>query len=445
MQRETEWPDAVACSSLQIRFRVVLIASFWTVLLAFYVFRWTGDVVYTHLLDNVHKMVDGGMNLQPYVHPDCGGHYGVPFEQETPEMFVRWTQFCAMGTIIRFHTNKISDHRPWTWGAEAEAAIQKVLKLRYSLMPTLIAAGQRATLDGTPVVQRLDLTWPELAEEGAGRNDQYLFADGSMLVAPIIPFNGSDPVAKNPTNGTGNASRTVWIPPGQWQDAWGVQGVVQGPRSVRVVDCPMDQIPMWHRKGSLVLTAAPHQSTAEQDWSQLSIEVFLFPIAGSSPPLTPAPPTTVHAEPMVRSWTSEFYDTKSSLSAPPHTPITLEQHRTSGAATVHIGGGAAGRTWMLRIHLLPDEQISSAGIRLDGVSVPFAVRVQHARLMAAGTSTPLISTARTLGSLEPQWAGLLGGSSTDAGSGEISAIGSVVEVEVVSGPDAMRAVQFDVV
>ena len=51
---------------------------------------WTGDVVYTMLLDNIHKSVDGGLSLQPYVHPDCGAHYGVPFEQETPEMFVRW-------------------------------------------------------------------------------------------------------------------------------------------------------------------------------------------------------------------------------------------------------------------------------------------------------------------------------------------------------------------
>ena len=34
-------------------------------------------------------MVNGGLNLQPYVHPDCGAHYGVPFKEETPEMFVR--------------------------------------------------------------------------------------------------------------------------------------------------------------------------------------------------------------------------------------------------------------------------------------------------------------------------------------------------------------------
>ena len=108
-------------------------------------------------------------------------------------------------------------------------------------MPTLVAAGQRATQDGTPVVQRLDLTWPELSAEGASLSDQYLFADGGMLVAPIIPFNGSDPVAKNPTNGKGNSSRGVWVPPGQWQDAWSGE-VVTGPTRIQVVDCPLDRI-----------------------------------------------------------------------------------------------------------------------------------------------------------------------------------------------------------
>ena len=49
--------------------------------------------------------------LQPFVHPDCGAHYGVPFLEETPAMFVRWAQFCAMGSIIRFHTNDCCDHR----------------------------------------------------------------------------------------------------------------------------------------------------------------------------------------------------------------------------------------------------------------------------------------------------------------------------------------------
>ena len=64
-------------------------------------------------------------------------------------------------------------------------SVRRCNAIRYTLMPTLIAAGRRASQDGTPVVQRLDLVWPEHAEDGASRDDQYLFADGTMSVVHV--------------------------------------------------------------------------------------------------------------------------------------------------------------------------------------------------------------------------------------------------------------------
>ena len=127
--------------------------------------------------------------------------------------------------------------------------------------------------------RQLDLPWPELAGDGAARDDQYLCADGTMLVAPIIPFDGSSPVAKNPTRVPGNASRSVWVPPGAWQDGWtGVQ--VSGPRTIQVMDCPMDRIPLWRQNGSVLVSTAPGGATSEQDWDALIAEVFPFPLLG---------------------------------------------------------------------------------------------------------------------------------------------------------------------
>ena len=52
----------------------------------------------------------------------------------------------SSGTVGAWLISRVvSSGSPWTWGAAAQAAIQKVLKLRYTLMPTLIAAGRRAT------------------------------------------------------------------------------------------------------------------------------------------------------------------------------------------------------------------------------------------------------------------------------------------------------------
>jgi hypothetical protein len=287
-------------------------------------------------------------------------------------------------------------------------------------MPTLIAAGRRATDDGTPVVQRLDLTWPELAAEGASRNDQYLFADGGMLVAPIIPFNGSDPVAKNPTNGTGNSSRTVWVPPGSWQDAWSGT-VVAGPKTVQVTECPLDQIPMWPKKGSVLVTAAPAQNTKEQSWDELALEIFPFALGNTDS----AEEDVVQP---LRSYTAHLHDTKAdAMEEVPRTNLRLDQHATSGAATVHIGAGAS-RRWKLRIHLLPGERLSLEGVTVDGVSTPFAVLPQYTAT-TAGKSHALIA---------PQLAVAVDGESAGV-------TGSVLEAVVQASTGVAHTVKFEVI
>jgi alpha-glucosidase (family GH31 glycosyl hydrolase) len=60
---------------------------------------WTGDIHHTALLQNIGYTVDGGVQLKPYVHPDCGGHLG----HNTDDVYTRWIQFCAMSNIIRIH------------------------------------------------------------------------------------------------------------------------------------------------------------------------------------------------------------------------------------------------------------------------------------------------------------------------------------------------------
>jgi hypothetical protein len=179
--------------------------------------------------------------------------------------------------------------------------------MRYKLAPSLIAAGQHVTDTGMPFVARCDLFWPEHATDGAetpikaligvvflsikkmiisqpsqawdkregtggktkgvsvfaGASDptQYIFLNDT-LVAPI--FDGKD----NITN------RTVWIPPGRWQDVWSGATVV-GPKVVLAVQ-PWERQPMWHRAegGLVVLTDRPGLRIEEGDWSSLTLELF---------------------------------------------------------------------------------------------------------------------------------------------------------------------------
>jgi hypothetical protein len=154
---------------------------------------WNGDGV--PLLGSVSSMVDEAVHdLRPYVHSDCGAG------ETNATAVLRWTAHCVLGTILRFHG---ADHSPWLFDNETQAVMRSYLRMRYALAPSLIAAGRTTQRRGLPLAARCDLFWPE--HKPARSNTQYVSTFADALVAPL-----------NETQ----TSRTVWIPPGEWEDAW---------------------------------------------------------------------------------------------------------------------------------------------------------------------------------------------------------------------------------
>eukprot|EP00039_Didymoeca_costata_P024413 m.10222 g.10222 ORF g.10222 m.10222 type:complete len:875 (-) comp4226_c0_seq1:67-2691(-) len=207
---------------------------------------WTGDCV--SLPSSIQSMVDAGVrSFMPYTHSDCGSN--------DARENILWTQHCALGSIFRYH----GEYQPWRWGTELENTIRSYLKMRYKLMPTIISAGKTISDTAFPMVARGDLFWPQ--EHDASTNMQYIFLNDT-LVAPCISVS-----AQNTT------SRTVWIPPGQWTNAWN-GSTVEGPKNVTASQ-PFEQVPMWHRRGGFVVTTpSPNVTVDAQDWSTLVVEAF---------------------------------------------------------------------------------------------------------------------------------------------------------------------------
>jgi alpha-glucosidase (family GH31 glycosyl hydrolase) len=141
---------------------------------------WTGDTYayWSYLKRGIANGVDGGVeSLLPYVNEDLGGHQSHP----TPELYVRYLQYGTLSPITRIHCTKGEDRHPWIFGPEAENIVRDYIKLRYRLLPTIYGAARRAFDDGTPLLRRCDLEWPNFPE--AADDQQFMLGD-DLLVAP---------------------------------------------------------------------------------------------------------------------------------------------------------------------------------------------------------------------------------------------------------------------
>ena len=208
--------------------------------------------------------------------------------------------------------------------------IRNYLQLRYKMLPSLVAAGHEATRAATPIVARCDTLWPEHPE--ARTNDQYIFIRDT-LVAPVW-------------NTTTNLTRrSVWIPPGAWEDGWSGE-TVTGPRTISV-EQPYERIPMWHRKGGLVIVSGDAALRVDdQNWSELTLEAW------------PA----ADAEPVTRSLFERGSDAR--------TDVRLR----TGDGTVQVDVGAASdgaeRGWLLRLHLPPGQRVATAMVDGSTTAAP---------------------------------------------------------------------------
>ncbi|MGD9091753.1 MAG: glycoside hydrolase family 31 protein [Anaerolineales bacterium] len=142
---------------------------------------WTGDTYaqWDYLRWGIENGVDYGiLGLMPYVNEDLGGHIGDP----GPELYVRFVQFGVFSPVTRLHCTRHQTRYPWAFGDQAEKITREYIRLRYRLLPTIYAAARRAYDDGTPILRRNDLYWPEYPQ--AADSSQYLFGE-DLLVAPV--------------------------------------------------------------------------------------------------------------------------------------------------------------------------------------------------------------------------------------------------------------------
>jgi alpha-D-xyloside xylohydrolase len=199
-------------------------------------FCWAGDNEASFSFENgLPSVILAGQNAAlsgiPFYGHDIAGYIGT----QTPELFIRWTQFGALSPMMQVHMT--SNLGPWDFGDEALSIYRKFAKLHTSLFPYMYDAAHEAARSGMPIIRPMVLAFPKDPDAAAHRY-QYLFGP-DLLVAPMYQ------------PGT---HRSVYLPRmadgAKWIDYWTGKQYETG--QLIEAHAPLDRIPLYVRGGAMI-------------------------------------------------------------------------------------------------------------------------------------------------------------------------------------------------
>jgi alpha-glucosidase len=213
--------------------------------LARWAWHWTADVESSvaGLAQQVPTFLGLGLSSIPFTGSDVGGFTGIP----TPGLYVRWLELGVVSPFCRTHCGLgAPDREPWTFPAPFDAAIEKLVRLRYRLLPHLYRLAEEAHRLGHPLARPTD--WPVGGVPTWWDADATTFLLGDeLLVVPV-----ADPEA---------TTAIFEVPPGAWRRlrlCVPIEGTVapeddvEGGRRAEL-DSPLGQPLVLQRAGTVVV------------------------------------------------------------------------------------------------------------------------------------------------------------------------------------------------
>lgn len=265
---------------------------------------WSGDVGSSW--ETLRRQVPAGLNFtlagNPNFNSDIGGffcgHYNksyadgfAPRNPMFQELYVRWLQFGAFNPMMRSH-GADAPREIYQFGKKGEPvydAIEKMIRLRYSLLPYIYSTSW-------DVCSRRGSFMRALVMDFAGDrkvwdlNDEYMFGR-SILVAPVLEahYTPEVEVSVNENDGwnkdgkkagsilgadfTKSCQSKVYLPAGTvWYDFW-TNERHDGGREVTKATT-LDIIPLYVRSGSIIPVGPDVQYATEKAWDNLELRVY---------------------------------------------------------------------------------------------------------------------------------------------------------------------------
>lgn len=217
-----------------------------------YPLHWGGDAATTNtgLLGTLRAGLSFGLSGFSFWSHDMGG-----FVKSTPEdLYCRWIPFGFLTSHTRAHGAPPTE--PWLYDSKrVQDVFRKSAEMKYRLMPYVYAQAKECTEKGLPMLRALFVEFPD--DPGAWKvDDEYLFGS-QILVAPLLE--------------SGMTGRIVYLPEGKWIDYQTEKVYEGGWHRIEAGSLP---IIMLVRDGSVLPHLKLAQSTAEMDWSKMSLKVY---------------------------------------------------------------------------------------------------------------------------------------------------------------------------
>lgn len=227
---------------------------------------WSGDVVSDW--DVLRNQIPAALNISltgiPYWNSDIGGFFSgrkFPEGVKDPafhELYVRWMQFAAFTGMMRSHgTNTpreifmFGECGYWAFDAQ-----EKMINLRYRLLPYVYSTSWEVTSNGESLMRALFSDFPK-DKKVIDIGDEYMFGK-SILVAPVT---------------SGVRRRSLYLPEGtQWIDFWTGEMQKGGQEISR--EAPIDIIPLYVKAGSIVPVGPSVQFATEKLWDDLQVRIY---------------------------------------------------------------------------------------------------------------------------------------------------------------------------
>ena len=266
---------------------------------------WSGDV--NSSWDMLRTQVPAGLSFSltgnPNFNTDIGGFFCGSYNTQGPasapknpqfqELYVRWMQYGLFCPVFRSH-GADAPREIWQFGKKGEPvydAIEKMIRLRYRLLPYLYSTAWQVTSNNDTYMRPL---FSDFAADKKvwDMTDEFLFGR-SILAAPIVdPQYTEEKIIRTDAmtgwdkqdvrgkiddgrsvDWTATKSAVKYLPKGAtWYDFW-TNKQYKGGQTV-TLETTFDRVPMFVRAGSILPLGPEMQWVGEKKWDDLELRVY---------------------------------------------------------------------------------------------------------------------------------------------------------------------------